>query len=89
MAPDDAPGDNLPLSFVELERRFTYHAPNVATRDLHNYLRAAVKRFAKELNFILGEPSREASLAFTSLEEASFWAHAHIARNVGREEGQT
>jgi len=81
----EPPYDNLPLSFTELKRRFTYHAPNEATRDLHDDLRQEVKAFARRLNFLLGEPSREASLAFTALEETSFWAHAHIARNVGRE----
>lgn len=64
----------------DVTRRFVYHAPNEQTRDVHEEVRAKVLAFAGEMNDLLG-PSRESSLFFTSLEEASFWAHAHIARN--------
>jgi hypothetical protein len=31
---------------------------------------------------LLQGESREVSLFFTANEEASFWAHAHVARNM-------
>jgi hypothetical protein len=68
------------LEATEVERRFVYHAPDEETRVIHDDIRARVLAFAAEMNEVL-EPSRETSLFFTSLEEASFWAHAHIARN--------
>ena len=71
---------------AELLRRFKYHAPNVATRVIHEDLRAEAMAFARALNTNLPGESREKSLAFTAFEEAMFWAHAHVARNVGREE---
>lgn len=65
----------------ELDRRFTYHAPDEATRMLHEEWRGVEREYAHRLN-VLGE-SREVSLAFTKLEELAFWVHAHIARNLG------
>ncbi len=70
---------------AEIERRFVYIPPNEQTREIHNAVRGHVLTFAEELNTLLPGESREKSLFFTALEEASFWAHAHIARNVGRE----
>ena len=37
---------------------------------------------AERLNALPGGETREKSLAFTALEEMSFWVHAHIARNL-------
>lgn len=65
----------------ELERRFRYHAPDAYTRKLHDDVRDATLRFAHELNRLMPLESREKSLAFTALEEMSFWTHADIARN--------
>lgn len=75
------------LGLAEIELRFVYHSPNEATRELHNEIRRRTLAFASEMNVLLAPatPSREASLFFTAMEEASFWAHAHVARNVGRE----
>ncbi len=70
---------------AEIRRRFEYHAPNAETRDLHDMLRVIEIERAKMLNDLLPGESREKSLMFTALEEAQFWAHAHVARNVGRE----
>lgn len=67
---------------AEIERRFVYHAPNDQTRDIHNQIREEVLAFAERMNNLLGGESREVSLFFTELEVASFWAHAHIARNL-------
>jgi len=66
----------------ELKRRFKYRAPDAATRDLHESVRANTIDFATYLERTLPGDSREKSLAFTAFEEAMFWAHAHIARNV-------
>lgn len=65
----------------ELRRRFVYHAPTAETRGIHDAIRALTLDYARRLNALVGGPSRESSLMFTALEEASFWAHAHVARN--------
>lgn len=84
------------LSPEEIERRFTYYAPDEATRALHEEWRRHEREFAELLNavpaFRVGDAfghhpgqsfgSRELSLAFTALEELTFWVHAHIARNL-------
>lgn len=66
----------------DLERRFTYHAPDEATRRLHDEWRANERAYARLVNAIDGGETREKSLALTALEEATFWVHAHIARNL-------
>jgi hypothetical protein len=69
---------------AEIEKRFTHHVPGEARRPIHEEARAAFKAFAEDLAELLPE-SREKSLAFTALEESSFWAHAAVARNVEEE----
>jgi len=66
---------------AEIDRRFVYHAPTEETRKIHDAIRAEEIRHANAMNDLMGGESREASLMFTALEESSFWAHAHIARN--------
>lgn len=67
----------------ELERRFTYHPPTDPTvRALHDDWRNHEKWYATHINDLPGGESREKSLALTALEEATFWVHAHIARNL-------
>jgi hypothetical protein len=66
---------------AEIARRFVYHPPNEATRDLHDRVRELDLEHATTLVGML-PPSRERSLAVTALEEAGFWAHAAIARNL-------
>lgn len=66
----------------ELQRRFTYHAPDEKTRGLHEEWRAHERWYADHINELAGGESREKSLALTALEEATFWVHAHIARNL-------
>ena len=75
----------MTIDRAELERRFKYHAPNEATIELHNALREWAIDTAALLADLPGE-SREKSLAFTAFEESQFWAHAHIARNIGRDQ---
>jgi hypothetical protein len=66
----------------DINRRFVYHAPNEGTRELHDRTRALFLDFTRALvASVDAESSRETSLMLTSLEEASFWLHAHIARN--------
>lgn len=66
----------------ELERRFVYHAPTDETRGVHDRARSLTRAFAAEMEGLLPGESREKALFFTALEEASFWSHAHIARNM-------
>ena len=63
----------------EIETRFTYHRPEGQKITDHEDIRAAYKEFALRLREAL-PASRDKSLAFTALEESSFWAHASIAR---------
>lgn len=72
----------------ELDRRFTYHAPDEATRALHDEWRTHERWYADHLNELPGGETREKSLAFTALEEMTFWVHAHIARNLHPKEDQ-
>lgn len=65
---------------VELNNRFTYHAPKDNQPQRYEMIRAK----ANDLAFRLSEfcpSSRELSLALTKLEECAFWANASIARN--------
>jgi hypothetical protein len=69
----------------ELDRRFTYHAPDEVTRGFHDLWRTHERWYADHINDLPGGESREKSLALTALEEAAFWVHAHIARNLSTE----
>ena len=63
--------------------RFTHHTPATEQiADIHNAIRVNFKEFARQL---LPLPEgREKALAYTALEEASFWAHAAVARHGGK-----
>ena len=68
------------MNVIDLENRFTYHAPKddqperyVAIRNMASDLAAHILAMTPE--------SREQSLAITKLEEVVFWANASIARN--------
>lgn len=68
-----------PMSPEEVARRFDYHAPSGVAKAMHDRLRTESKAFASLI--LSGLPDgREKSLAFTAFEEATFWAHAAIAR---------
>jgi hypothetical protein len=77
-----------PLSSQDLTNRFTYHPPNEdadpfeAEKISNKYrdTRAKALEYAEWLNENL-PVSREASTAFTKLEEVVFWANAAIARH--------
>ena len=67
------------VAYVELERRFTYHAPKEGQLERYSEIRAVAKNLAFLMNDFCPE-SRETSLAMTKLEEAVMWANAAIAR---------
>lgn len=69
----------LDISPERIERDFTYHRPEGEKIEKHQDIRLAFKVWATELAERL-PAGREKSLAFTKLEEASFYAHAAIAR---------
>lgn len=66
-------------SHEDLGNRFLYHPPNEATRETHNQIRGDILAFAMSLDSRIPE-GREKALFLTNLEQASFWAHAAIAR---------
>ena len=63
----------------DIDRRFTYHAPDRIKVSRHEQIRDACKEMAYELNSQLPD-GREKSLAITHLEEVMMWANAAIAR---------
>lgn len=69
----------------EIDNRFGFHkgtleGPN-ATVPRHAELRKAYREFAERLDKALAD-SREKSLAFTALQEASMWSHFCIASDA-------
>ena len=65
----------------EMEKRFLHHPPtSQGVIDHHAEFRRRFLELAKFCAERLG-PCREGSLVQTKLEEASFWAHAAIARS--------
>ena len=65
---------------LDLENRFTYHAPKDDQPLRYEEIRMAGKEFARLINSVCPE-GREKSLAVTHIEEAVFWANAAIARS--------
>lgn len=72
----------MAIDDAEIRRRFLYHAPNAETRQVHDDIRALTLNYAQALVDLIPGESREKSLMITALEESSFWAHAHVARNL-------
>lgn len=64
---------------VELDNRFSYHAPSGDQPGKYVAIRTAAREFAHLLNEACPD-SRELSLAITALEESVFWGNAAIAR---------
>jgi len=62
----------------DIKRRFTYHRPEGDKVIEHDDIRLAYFAFAIGLAQL--PEGREKSLAYTALEESSFWAHAAVAR---------
>jgi hypothetical protein len=70
-----------PQTGADLDNRFAYHPATETTAPKHEAVRAAARAFAESLDELLEGGSREKSLAVTKIEEAMFWANAHIARS--------
>lgn len=66
--------------YDRLNNDFVYHKPIKNQPERYEAIRAKTKELAETLVALCPE-SRELSLAFTNLEQASFWANASIARN--------
>lgn len=64
----------------DLDRLFDYHAPDETTIVTHRDVRRINKAYAAEILSLIPD-GREKALFLTSLETASFWAHAALARN--------
>lgn len=78
----DGPADEPQLSPEDrayLDRTFTYHPPVGDQRDRYTAIRAAARTTAETI-LLMCPPSRERSLALSSLEIAVMWANASIAR---------
>jgi hypothetical protein len=66
---------------LDLENRFTYHAPKEGQPETYTHIRAEIRDLAFTL-VALTPQSREQSLMLTHLEEVMFWANAAVARNT-------
>lgn len=75
-----AEGGRFALQAEDLDNWFTYHPPGGNQPERYSRIREAVKEVAS-LIYNLCPGSRERSLAFTKLREASMWANAAIACN--------
>lgn len=73
------------IGTTEIEHRFGFHKATVegdnATLPRHRELRLAYKQFAAVLDRELPD-SREKSLVFTALQEASMWSHCAVAMDA-------
>ena len=67
-------------SRIDLEQRFTYHAPKGDQPARYTAIRLQAKQLA-EMILEYAPESREQSLAITALEECVMWANAGIARH--------
>ena len=65
----------------EMVKRFSYHKPDEAKGMNHTEVRNSCFKLARDFDNLLKGESREKSLAITKIEEAMFWANAHLARN--------
>ena len=70
------------MASASLEQIFTYHPPNGTQQERYVLLREAGLSLAKDIAR-LSPPSREQSLALTSVQQAIMWANAAIAINEG------
>lgn len=75
---------------------FEYHPATEKTGAIHEairgYLRATTANVIRSCGTNPDEteimPSRELSLFKTAMEEAMFWANAHVARNMSKEDSK-
>jgi hypothetical protein len=66
------------MTYEEIDKIFTYHAPNDTQRVRYETLRKEARLFAHTINGMCPE-SREKSLAITKIQEAVMFANAAIA----------
>jgi hypothetical protein len=66
---------------IDLNKRFTYHAPKEGQPNAYEFLRGMARDLGAAI-MSTQETSRERSLAITKLEECIMWANAGIARNT-------
>jgi hypothetical protein len=66
------------MNQADVDRIFDYHDPDPESREKHESIRAAFKKLAITCSNL--PAGRERALVMTKLEEASFFAHAAIAR---------
>lgn len=77
-------GGSRDVTVEDINLRFTHHVPiNERVRAQHDAVRNNFKEFATVMNDT--PAGREKSLMYTALEEASFWAHAAVARQKGNQ----
>lgn len=69
-----------PEQLAQNDRAFRYHPPHVGQPERYTQIRAQAGELAHRL-CTLCPPSRELSLALTSIEQAVMWANASIARH--------
>jgi hypothetical protein len=67
------------MNKVDLDNRFTYHAPNPEQPQIYKSVRDQARDLVEYLDAVAPD-GRELSLAVTHIEEAVFWANAAIAR---------
>lgn len=65
---------------MKFDNIFKYHSPKDDQTKRYEQLREKAKELACLIDKLCPD-SREKSLAFTNLEQASMWANASIARN--------
>jgi hypothetical protein len=66
----------------ELDKIFDYIPPDDERVKLHTEIRRAFKGVAEVFNgLITDEWTDEAGMVYEKLQEAMFWANAHIARH--------
>lgn len=65
-------------SEIEIQKRFTYHAPKSGQPQKYETIRGAAKEVALLIDRTCPE-SREKALALTKLQEVAMWAIAAIA----------
>jgi len=67
-------------NFDDLNNRFIYHKPDAEKILKHERVRAASLDLVLIIDQLVPD-GREKSLAFTKIEEATFWSNAGIARS--------
>lgn len=68
------------MAAKDIEKNFTYHAPDESRQVRYLNIRNMARDFAYVIDHVCPD-SREKSLAMTKLEEAVMWANAAVARN--------